>query len=93
MAKYVAPDHVTSVFLSCGEYAVVDGVAELPDDLSYGDAIGLAANGFVESDNRVSMELPKRVSTKPVPSDAAGGVEGLDMNGKGSVMSASGEDA
>jgi uncharacterized protein with GYD domain len=68
MAKYVAPDHVTSVFLSCGEYAVVEGVAELPDELSYGDAIGLAANGFVEdttprSSRAQSRDVAQRIST------------------------------
>jgi hypothetical protein len=76
MAKYVAPAHASSVFLSDGEYPVVDGVAELPDELSYGDLIGLAANGFVEdttprSSRASSRDVAQRISTA------------LDTNGAG----------
>jgi hypothetical protein len=77
MAKYIAPAHASSVFLSDGEYPVVDGVAELPDELSYGDAIGLAANGFVEdvspsrSSRAQSRDVAQRIPTK------------LDTNGAG----------
>jgi hypothetical protein len=86
MTRYVAPAHVSSVFLSCGECAVVDGVVELPDDLSEGDLIGLAANGFMAVLDEAATPASKgakRVSTEPVPSDAAGDVEGLDTNGGG----------
>jgi len=47
MIRYRAPAHVSSIFLSCGERTVRGGVVELPDTISEGDRIGLAANGFV----------------------------------------------
>ena len=48
MLKFTAPADTTSVHLSAGPRKVVGGVLSVPaDDLTDGDRIGLAANGFV----------------------------------------------
>lgn len=45
MAKFSGPAHVSSIVLSSGPLAVVDGVAEVHEP-TQGDIAGLAANGF-----------------------------------------------
>jgi hypothetical protein len=44
--RYAAPDNTTAITLSIGPVAVVNGVAETPDDLNQGDMISLQVNGF-----------------------------------------------
>jgi hypothetical protein len=46
MMKFKAPEHISSITLSTGPHAVVDGVVEVSDDTNQGDLAGLGANGF-----------------------------------------------
>lgn len=67
--KYSAPIDTSSIFLSCGQLAVVEGVVTIPDDvdLTEGDRIGLAANGFAPI---VGDTAPVDAPTDPVSSPA-----------------------
>jgi hypothetical protein len=44
--RFAAPADVSAISLACGEFAVVDGFVNVPDDLGQGDLAGLVANGF-----------------------------------------------
>lgn len=56
MARFIAPADVGGVTLTAGQFEVVDGHIETPDDLGPGDIVGLAANGFAP----VPPEKPAR---------------------------------
>ena len=44
--RFSAPADVSAISLAAGEFAVVDGFVDLPEDIGDGDLSGLAANGF-----------------------------------------------
>ncbi|MFX5752043.1 hypothetical protein ABTE32_21730, partial [Acinetobacter baumannii] len=44
--KFIAPADVTAISLSVGEFKVIAGFVETPDELPDGDIQGLVANGF-----------------------------------------------
>lgn len=46
MARYTAPVDTSGITLSSGFHLTVDGIVEVPDELTDGDRNGLAANGF-----------------------------------------------
>lgn len=44
--RFSASADTSAISLAAGEFAVVDGFVDLPEDIGDGDLAGLAANGF-----------------------------------------------
>ena len=61
--RFSAPANVSSVSLTCGEFAVVKGHVTLPKDIGEGDLAGLAANGF----RRAAEDGPKEEPVVAAP--------------------------
>ena len=57
--RYLAPPHVTSVFINSGEARVVDGFAELPDDAPFADHQALRSVGFTLADTAPAKPSPE----------------------------------
>lgn len=63
--RYAAPADVTSIILSSGPLAVVDGFVELPDDATQGDIGGLAMYGFYPAP--MTSEAPAKTQPSSAP--------------------------
>lgn len=65
--RYLAPEHVSSIFISSGEVKVEDGVAVLPDDAPSYDHQALQSVGCIadasdtEKQPKLELERPAAV--------------------------------
>jgi hypothetical protein len=65
--RFSAPANVSAISLAAGEFAVVKGFVDVPDDINAGDLAGLAANGFQSAPKGGKAADPAPVAPAPAP--------------------------